>query len=66
MMLDDMLPDAEAVLDVNINANRSFVIADTLRQRGIPFVFVTGCSLQGMAPPVSTRHTPLRRFRRSL
>jgi CheY-like chemotaxis protein len=31
-----------AVLDVNLNGLRTFPIADTIRQRGIPFVFATG------------------------
>ncbi|MGV3633654.1 MAG: response regulator [Pseudorhodoplanes sp.] len=31
-----------AVLDVNLNGLRTFPVADTIRQRGIPFVFATG------------------------
>src|ERR1700709_523125 len=31
-----------AVLDVNLAGVPSFPVADVLRQRGIPFVFVTG------------------------
>jgi CheY-like chemotaxis protein len=31
-----------AVLDVNLNGLRTFPIAETIRARGIPFVFATG------------------------
>jgi CheY-like chemotaxis protein len=31
-----------AVLDVNLNGSRTFPIAETIRARGIPFVFATG------------------------
>jgi hypothetical protein len=30
------------VLDVNLNEQRSFPVADLLRGRGIPFLFATG------------------------
>ena len=32
-----------ATLDVTLGSERSFPIADALRARGVPFVFVTGC-----------------------
>ncbi len=35
-----------AVLDVNINGQLSFPIAEILKARGIPFVFATGYSLR--------------------
>lgn len=31
-----------AVLDINLRGQKSFPIADLLRERGIPFVFATG------------------------
>jgi DNA-binding response OmpR family regulator len=31
-----------AILDVNLGGQNSFSVADTLRQRGIPFAFITG------------------------
>lgn len=36
-----------ALLDVNLNGQRSYPIADELRQRGIPFVFATGYGSPG-------------------
>jgi CheY-like chemotaxis protein len=41
-----------AVLDVNINGEMSFTLAESLRQRGIPVVFATGYELKSReAPP---------------
>lgn len=37
-----------AVLDVNLNEQRSFPIADLLRSRGIPFLFATGYAEVGV------------------
>ena len=37
-----------AVLDVNLAGERSFEVADLLRERGIPFLFATGYGLQGI------------------
>lgn len=37
-----------AVLDVNLNGEMSFPVADTLAERGIPFVFSTGYGRQGI------------------
>jgi CheY-like chemotaxis protein len=31
-----------AILDINLNGKQSFPVADTLRERGLPFVFATG------------------------
>jgi CheY-like chemotaxis protein len=36
-----------ALLDVNINGQMSFALADSLRQRGVPVVFATGYELKG-------------------
>lgn len=39
-----------AVLDVNIDGQQSFPIAETLRDRAIPFLFVTGYGRKGVGP----------------
>jgi hypothetical protein len=33
-----------AMLDVNLNGNKSYPVADALAARGVPFVFSTGYS----------------------
>jgi CheY-like chemotaxis protein len=33
-----------AMLDVNLNGNKSYPVADTLAARGVPFIFATGYS----------------------
>ena len=37
-----------AVLDVNLNEEQSFPVADLLRRRGIPFLFATGYAEGGI------------------
>lgn len=37
-----------AVLDVNLNEQRSYAVADLLRARGIPFLFATGYAEGGL------------------
>ena len=37
-----------AMLDININAGRSYVIADELRRRAVPFAFATGYGEEGI------------------
>lgn len=37
-----------ALLDVNLNGERSFSVADALQARGIPMVFVTGYGARGL------------------
>ena len=37
-----------AVLDVNINSERSYPVAETLARRGVPFLFATGYDLEGI------------------
>jgi CheY-like chemotaxis protein len=39
-----------AVLDVNLNGQFSFPIAETLRRRGIPVVFASGYELRDRTP----------------
>lgn len=40
-----------ALLDVNINGEMSFGLADSLRARGVPVVFATGYELKDRAIP---------------
>lgn len=40
-----------AVLDINLNGQQSFPVADALRARGIPFVFATGYGEKVLRPP---------------
>ncbi len=39
-----------ALLDINLNGRTSFAVAEALRERGIPYAFVTGYGKQ-MVPP---------------
>jgi DNA-binding response OmpR family regulator len=41
-------PIDAAILDVNLNEQRSYAVADELRRRGIPFLFATGYSESGL------------------
>ena len=43
--IDEQRPDA-VVVDINLGTGPSFKLAETLRDRGIPFVFVTGYDQQ--------------------
>jgi DNA-binding response OmpR family regulator len=47
-----------AVLDINLDGRLSFPICEVLRDRGIPFAFLTGCSNLALVPP-EFRHAPL-------
>ncbi len=41
----DMAGSAEldgAILDVNLGGNNSYLVAETLKRRGVPFAFATG------------------------
>ena len=42
MAMIDAAPIEVAVLDVNLNGEMSYPVADALTARGVPFVFVTG------------------------
>ena len=46
-----------AVLDINLNGDRCFPIAQTLRERGVPFVFLTGYDSSTVIP-AELRATP--------
>jgi CheY-like chemotaxis protein len=37
-----------AVLDINLNGARSFPVADVLKSRSIPFVFLSGYGARGL------------------
>jgi CheY-like chemotaxis protein len=37
-----------AILDVNLNEQRSYAVADELARRGIPFIFATGYGEEGV------------------
>jgi CheY-like chemotaxis protein len=39
-----------AVLDINLNGERSYPIAEALTQRGIPFLFLSGYGDAGIPP----------------
>lgn len=43
-----------AVLDVNLASERSFPVADVLRERGIPFIFATGYGSLGLTDEYET------------
>jgi CheY-like chemotaxis protein len=45
-----------AILDVNLDGQQSYSVADILRTRGIPFVFATGYGHAGLGP--EWRHVP--------
>jgi CheY-like chemotaxis protein len=41
-------PIDAAILDVNLNNQRSYAVADELKRRGIPFLFATGYAEGGV------------------
>lgn len=43
-----------AVLDVNLNGQETYPVADILKRRGIPFIFATGYGVGGLAERFST------------
>lgn len=45
--LDEQTFDV-AMLDLNLNGDRSYPIADALTERGVPFLFSTGYGSQGV------------------
>lgn len=46
-----------AILDINLAGKRVFPAADALRERGIPFMFVSGYGADGL--PAEYRHSPV-------
>ena len=40
-----------AVLDINLGGDRVYPVADALRARGVPFLFVSGYGPSGVAAP---------------
>jgi CheY-like chemotaxis protein len=52
MATDEILDGA--VLDINLDEDRSFPIAEILTARAVPFLFATGYGNQGLEPPFET------------
>lgn len=46
-LLEQSAPDA-AILDISLAGETSYAVADVLAARGIPFVFATGRSIDGL------------------
>jgi CheY-like chemotaxis protein len=46
-----------AILDVNLNGQKSFPIADALAARGVPFLFSTGYGSEGILDPYNVYPT---------
>ena len=65
MLLEDMLSEAShiatsgefnaAILDVNLDGQESYPVADILAKRGLPFVFVTGYGERSLPEPYRGR-----------
>ena len=53
------------VLDINLNGEMSYPIADELAARGIPFIFSTGYEQQSLPAAHGTRPLLRKPFRRS-
>ena len=51
-----------AILDVNLNGNAVYPVADLLTQRGVPFVFSTGYGERGLPEPYRDRPTLQKPF----
>lgn len=52
-----------AILDVNLNGQEVYPVAEALAARGIPFVFATGYGHGGLRPPYGDRPTLPKPFR---
>lgn len=50
----DAEPIDLAILDVNLNGQKSFPVADALVARGVPFVFSTGYDIHGVPDAYKT------------
>jgi CheY-like chemotaxis protein len=51
-----------AILDVNLDGEDVFPVADILASRGVPFVFVTGYGGRGLPEPYGSRPTLQKPF----
>ena len=51
-----------AILDVNLNGQESYPVAEILAARGIPFMFATGYGERGMPPAYQNRPTLQKPF----
>ena len=51
-----------AILDVNLNGNAVYPVADELAKRGVPFVFSTGYGERGLPEPYRGRPTLQKPF----
>lgn len=51
-----------AVLDLNLNGQLSYAVADVLRQRGLPFIFATGYGAKVLVPPYAGTPTLQKPF----
>lgn len=49
-----------AILDVNLDGQEIFPVADILKKRGVPFIFVTGYG-EGSLPPNYRGHPTLQK-----
>lgn len=55
LKLLDGEPVEAAVLDVNIAGELVYPVADALKDRGLPYVFVTGYGASGLTEPYRSR-----------
>jgi CheY-like chemotaxis protein len=62
-MIDAEAIDA-AVLDVNLNGQKSYPVADALAARGVPFVFSTGYETESLPNAYCTRRRQSRPMER--
>jgi CheY-like chemotaxis protein len=53
-----------AVLDVNINSERSYPVAEELQRRGVPFLFATGYDREGLEWPGAPADVIAKPYRR--
>jgi len=51
-----------AILDVNLNGEKSFPVAALLRERGVPFAFATGYGARGLDEPFAGTPTLQKPF----
>ena len=51
-----------AILDVNLNGEASYPVAEVLNRRGVPFLFATGYGSTGLETPFQTSPTLRKPF----